>query len=871
MRLKMAQKIDKTNKDSGLVRFLFVFIFLLFNARLIFPQWVSTNGPGGGEITAFTACGNNLLSGTFTEGPFLSTNNGLTWKLVDFGIPANTGVSALTVIGNNIFAGIEDPASTSLGIGVFLSTNNGSTWTQVNNGLTSTYIHAFAVSGNNVFAGTDPDNGGGGGVFLSTNNGSSWTQVNNGLPSNITVYALAVSGNNIFAGTNGGGPNGPQGIYLSTDNGANWVLSNNGLQYKKITKTSKSHINRFIGTKSLVKNVSGKASLNKELLLPMRPTVYALAANNNNIFAGTTEGVYISNDNGADWSLITDGLIYGEYVYSIISSGENTFAGTSGGVYLSTNNGILWTEVIKGLPSNVSVNALFFLGNNILAGTGGGIYLSSDKGANWSDANQGLIGTKINTLAVSGNYIFAGTYNSYGVEGVYLSSDHGNSWSLSNNGIPTGISFNALVVNGNNIYAGGDNGFYLSTNSGISWSQSGLTGTIVNSLAVSGNNVFAGTIDGVYLSTDNGSAWAVLNNGLPAGISYNAVAVSGNDIFVGGENGIYFSSDNGSNWIQTINGLPAYPDNYFISLAVEGNNIFGGTFGGGVYLSTNNGSTWAAANNGLTGTIVRSIAVSGYNIFAGTSDGGVYLSTNFGSVWAQANNGFSNSDIRSLAVNDNNIFVGTYGGGVWLRQMYELLPVELNGFSAVVNHNSVQLKWKTSTEVNNHGFEVERAFQNNSLMPDQWESLAFIEGSGNSNSNKEYSFTDASIKGNGKYYYRLKQVDNNAGYKFSNAVEVSINFINQVYSLENNFPNPYNPNTLIRYSLPFDSNVKLTVYNSLGQTVKELISEVQKSGMHEVNFDGSNLASGTYFYTMRTASADGSQNFVSSKKMILLK
>ena len=117
----------------------------------------------------------------------------------------------------------------------------------------------------------------------------------------------------------------------------------------------------------------------------------------------------------------------------------------------------------------------------------------------------------------------------------------------------------------------------------------------------------------------------------------------------------------------------------------------------------------------------------------------------------------------------------------------------------------------------------------------------------------------------------MKQIDNNGNFEYSSTIEVNVNYINMVYSLANNFPNPSNPTTLIRYTLAFDSNVKLTVYNSLGQTVKELISSIQPGGMHEVNFDGSNLSSGTYFYSLHAASLDGSQNFTNTKKMILLK
>jgi hypothetical protein len=100
-------------------------------------------------------------------------------------------IISFAVSGTNLFAGTDSG-------GVFLSTNNGTSWTVVNNGLTNTDVYALAVSGTNLFAGT------GGGVFLSTNNGTSWTEVNNGL-TNTHVYTLAVSGTNLFAGTLGGG------------------------------------------------------------------------------------------------------------------------------------------------------------------------------------------------------------------------------------------------------------------------------------------------------------------------------------------------------------------------------------------------------------------------------------------------------------------------------------------------------------------------------------------------------------------------------------------------------------------------------------------------------------------------------------------
>ena len=98
--------------------------------------------------------------------------------------PYGGHIGCLTVSGSNVFAG-------TWGGGIFLSSNNGSTWTAVNQGLTAPVVFSFAVSGSNIFAGTD------GGVFLSADNGANWTAMNTGLP-NASVISLAINGNNIF-------------------------------------------------------------------------------------------------------------------------------------------------------------------------------------------------------------------------------------------------------------------------------------------------------------------------------------------------------------------------------------------------------------------------------------------------------------------------------------------------------------------------------------------------------------------------------------------------------------------------------------------------------------------------------------------------
>ncbi len=129
---------------------------------------------------------------------------------------------------------------------------------------------------------------------------------------------------------------------------------------------------------------------------------------------------------------------------------------------------------------------------------------------------------------------------------------------------------------------------------------------------------------------------------------------------------------------------------------------------------------------------------------------------------------------------------------------------------------------------------------------------------------------DNSITVDGQYYYRLKQVDFNGSYSYSDIINV--NFVSpDNFNLEQNYPNPFNPDTKIKYSLPSESNVKLIVYNSLGEIVKTLISKMQSAGSYEIRFDASGLSSGIYICSLQVNSSDGKQIFHSSKKMSLLK
>ena len=201
---------------------------------------------------------------------------------------------------------------------------------------------------------------------------------------------------------------------------------------------------------------------------------------------------------------------------------------------------------------------------------------------------------------------------------------------------------------------------------------------------------------------------------------------------------------------------------------------------------------------------------------------------------------------------------------LWQNPAGTPLPVELFTFTASTIGSTVKLNWNTTTEVNNYGFEILRQIKDEA----EWTKIGFVTGNGNSNSIKSYSFVDdfsvTLLIHSNKFSYKLKQIDNEGEFTYSNIIEVDLG-IPQDFSLSQNFPNPFNPSTTIQYSIPFTNMVTLKVFDVLGKEVANLVNEYKNAGNYEVNFDASKLSSGTYFYQLKAG------QFTETKKLVLLK
>lgn len=195
------------------------------------------------------------------------------------------------------------------------------------------------------------------------------------------------------------------------------------------------------------------------------------------------------------------------------------------------------------------------------------------------------------------------------------------------------------------------------------------------------------------------------------------------------------------------------------------------------------------------------------------------------------------------------------------------LPVELTSFIARVSGGRVTLLWETATEVDNYGFEIERrkvSANDDSMKVNNWHKVGFVEGHSTTNSPKYYSFEDGNIAP-GRYFYRLKQIDNDGDFAYSAEVFADVNSTPSKYRLDQNFPNPFNPSTVITWAIPVDGDVKLSVFNLLGEEVAVLFKGVAKAGNYSSSFDASSLPSGVYVYRLSSGIHS------SMKKMLLQK
>ena len=660
-------------------------------------------------------------------------------------------------------------------------------------------------------------------------------------PEGGTVVQFAAIDSTIFSGT-------INAVFVSYDHGVKWHSASEGLAGQVVSLVA--HDSTLIAstTEGLHRSTDfGKSWASVHGGLPSA-VEYALLSFAQYIFAAGDSGIYRSADNGIHWVERNIGLSLDHRFYRTLASSEGIiYVGAGDSAYCSTDSGATWhvdavfpIGYLKSLVSvrgnlvaeiggelgsqiwvrsagerwwtiipfsqmNPYVNGFAVSDTTVYAATWNGVYRSTDFGNSW--ISWGLKPFVVNALFCMGPVLFAGTEG----RGVYRS--FGSSiWSAANTGI-TASEVTRLTAVDTLLLAGTKQGVFLTSNSSSPW-RGNLLGNSIADLASIRNTMFASTSDNpnMYSSTNEGGTWSQANAGLVPNLEVSHILSFSEVLLAGTQLGIYRSTDYGSNWNVENAGLT----NWFIGpFAAIGKKIFAET-GTGIFGSSDTGQTWRSVTEEGSQPRFRDFAVSGETLFGISENDGLFRSTDQGMRWTPINTGLPAVTSYALLANDSYIFAGT-DLGVFLSRSDTIRWVPANsGLCFAVT--SLAVLGDTL-----YAGTTGRSVWRRPLS----EMLSLIVS--------------------------VRQIS-------TSEIEFPCGFC-----LTQNFPNPFNATTSIGFDVPAQSHVLLQVYNTLGQIVSTLVDDNRSAGVYQVKFDGSNLASGVYFYRMQAGS------FIDTKKVLLAK
>ncbi|MBL8192038.1 MAG: hypothetical protein JNK38_28765 [Acidobacteria bacterium] len=542
-------------------------------------SWKATRGIRANTIRALGTFNGLLFAGaSSTSGAtvgriFVSTDGGETWELLV------TNMLASAVVYDFVSSNGQFYAAT-LGDGVWRMGDSPYKWEKLGTtGLTNQRVYTLATSGNNLFAGTD-----GGGVFVSRDSGNSWTAANVGLAF-LRIRALAVDGSKLYAGTAFGSA-ATNEVSVSEDNGLTWKRLGNGIA-ADFPAGSPNRVYELVplGGKLFAAGTSGVLAFDGSKWNAVHtgsPTAsfYAVTSSGNTLFAGAWyDGIARSTDGGVMWTNLGNGLsnrwtlavhkdngvLYAGMTdsvfisrdegqtwsrtnaptaayYTFLSFENKVYAAGSNGVYATDNQGQTWTRLNTGLGTGI-IFRIIGAGNLLYCGVlGRGVYRSADGGQNWTTVNTGLTSTQIFDLTANGTTLFAAVSTA----GVFRSTDEGQNWTAVNAGLPAGPAYSVAALNNTVVVAIGGQTIYRSTDNGQTWTAP-QTGFIASGtdwwMDSRGGNLYASTDDahGVLRSTDEGRSWQLINMGFDSRWATNFF-VSGATLYAATPNGVYVSN-----------------------------------------------------------------------------------------------------------------------------------------------------------------------------------------------------------------------------------------------------------------------------------------------------------------------------------------
>jgi photosystem II stability/assembly factor-like uncharacterized protein len=737
-------------------------------------------------------------------------------------------------------------------------------------------------------------------VYKSTDLGQSWQS----LPSNPFNPGDNLTAIYFFNETTGWVAGASGKMYKTTDGGQTWIdkssiLITSGISEIEFVTPSIGYIcGSVTGTSGIAKTTDGgdtwdtlttySSSLN-EMYWQNELTGWA---------AGNSKKIFKTTDGGLTWiSLPVTGGATGA-LYRIIAVDANTFyaLGIGGYVFKSTDGGNTFASVTRPTTFTLYTGAFFNSSNGLVAGTNGESYRTTDGGTTWiaipsfstevlkasiiinsnvyiggykstlfSSADQGLTWTKHADSQRDMYSVYVEDASTYLITGdrgeVNYTTDGGDTWKKTS--FMTGNLLYDGYKNGSNIYISGQGGsYYYSTNLGNTWNFTlvGLTTTRNYNLNfLSETHGYIVNNEGkIYYTTNKGAEWTERAS-FPSTILYKIQMLNADTGYaVGSGSRIFKTEDGGLNWSHGMLAAPAEQLTGIHMLDADNGYVCGEN--GVVYKTTSGFRNVTMINDtiGKFGITMRDVfAFSPEFVYAVSSKGYIYK-TSSADAMSVIDSSFSGEDLLSISRLNDNSFLVSGGDGSVYRIIDPAVPVEMISFTASADNDQVVLQWTTATELNNKGFEIERKVKGNI-----WKQIGFIQGKGTTTEIQNYSFTDIP-ESNEIYVYRLKQIDLDGKYSYSNEIEVNLIQVKE-FSLNQNYPNPFNPSTIITYTIPEASVIKLTVFNSLGQEVKVLENGFKPAGIYKIEFKAEGSASGIYYYKIEAGS------YSQVKKMTMLK
>ena len=520
------------------------------------------------------------------------------------------------------------------------------------------FTRCFGTSKSHIFAATLSNE-----MFCSSDGGDHWQNISSGLPADY-VSAIAstdVAGTTtIFAGTD------HTGIFSSTDFGDTWLAANASLTsaFNTVQVFAVRGPKIFAGTSNGIVLSPNNGSTWIAVDSQFVRSITALTVNATSVFAGVRDVDLVrSTDDGATWDSRRVGLD-NLSMTALAANSTNVFMATSnigqkpGGVYRSTDNGDHWDSVFATPSYRGSVISMAVSGTTILIGTSpDGVFRSTDDGTTWTKANAGLFIQPAGAVAIedasgSGTRFYAGILNG---GPVFCSTDEGANWlPKGGNGMTIGGVLGLESIGTNLFVEGAYIGLFRSRNDGTKWTVLPSGGV---SVALRGNELFSTNGMLILHSKDSGSTWDTIPLN-PNQVNINSVKVFGSSILSWTSDGLYHSSNDGASWTN-----PKFPL-LANSTTTLGGIPYGYSFFQTVSRSTDDGATWQQCGTIPTTNKQDVLCLFGHgtDLYAGTNGLGVLHSTDSGSTWSPKNTGLTGKVVQAFAISDTNLFAATDRG-----------------------------------------------------------------------------------------------------------------------------------------------------------------------------------------------------------------